>query len=157
MGQLRDNGFDAVIGVGGIGEEARRFDISRKITWVGLNPNRIGSSDLDGHPVLAFEKSRVYEAQGPSFVDAAPKLAKRIYERNIRQTLISEANGREYLEVRNILLDLLDSSPSDLQQRSLVKPASRRSPERSRRRCEASYCRQEPVLGRECPYCKRNW
>jgi len=40
MGRVRDFCFDAVIGVGGIGAEARSWDIAGKLTWIGVGPQR---------------------------------------------------------------------------------------------------------------------
>ena len=40
MGRVRNYGFDAVIGIGGIEREPKSFGIDRKINWVGINPKR---------------------------------------------------------------------------------------------------------------------
>jgi len=40
MGTVRGRYYDAVIGVGGIGDAPRRFNIAGKITWIGIGPHK---------------------------------------------------------------------------------------------------------------------
>ena len=48
MGRVRNYAFDAVIGVGGIGQEPKSFGIDCKINWVGINPKRRPSAGGKG-------------------------------------------------------------------------------------------------------------
>lgn len=78
MGRIRDRDFQAVIGVGGIGQEPVRQGIARKITWIGIGPHQVDIAD-DGYPMLAFEKFYLKNEKGRLLSDYAPKLAKRHY------------------------------------------------------------------------------
>jgi hypothetical protein len=40
MGSVRDFAYDAVVGVGGIGDDARAHGIAGKINWIGVGPGR---------------------------------------------------------------------------------------------------------------------
>ena len=40
LGSIRDRDFDAVIGVGGIGSEARAEGIARQVNWIGIGPHK---------------------------------------------------------------------------------------------------------------------
>lgn len=42
MGSVRSWHFDAVIGVGGIGPEARTNGISGTASWIGIGPHKVG-------------------------------------------------------------------------------------------------------------------
>ena len=77
MGQVRAREFDAVIGVGGIGPEAVRFGIDRKVNWIGIGCHQIGVAS-DGYPMLAVEHYYQKDAEGPLLSDKAPRLAKRL-------------------------------------------------------------------------------
>ncbi len=40
MGQVRAWDFDAVIGVGGVGDEPKRHGIAGRLTWIGIGPQK---------------------------------------------------------------------------------------------------------------------
>ncbi len=83
MGRVRDYAFDAVIGIGGIGQEPKNFGIDRKINWVGINPKRRPSPGGKGVEVT-FEKFLLLEEHGPLLETLAPSLARRMYEGGAR-------------------------------------------------------------------------
>jgi hypothetical protein len=81
MGRVRNYAFDAVIGIGGIGQEPKSFGIDRKINWVGINPKRRPS----GKGVeVTFEKFLRLEEHGPLLETLAPSLARRMYKGGAR-------------------------------------------------------------------------
>src|SRR5438309_4612758 len=83
MGRVRNYGFDAVIGVGGIGKEPKSFGIARKINWVGINPTRKSRPSGSGS-VVTFENFLLLDELGPLLETLAPALAKRMYEEGAR-------------------------------------------------------------------------
>jgi hypothetical protein len=50
MGQVRFWGFEAVIGVGGMGAEAQSWGISGKVTWIGIGPQKHDGPHAAGRP-----------------------------------------------------------------------------------------------------------
>ncbi len=44
MGQVRGYNFDSVIGVGGSSPDPGHEDIAGRVTWIGLNPQIIGTN-----------------------------------------------------------------------------------------------------------------
>ncbi len=83
MGRIRNYTFDAVIGVGGIGQEPKKYGIDRKINWVGINPKkrqRVGGTGA----IVTFKKFILLEEQGPLLRTLAPLLANRMYGRGAR-------------------------------------------------------------------------
>lgn len=101
MGRVRNYVFDAVIGVGGIGQEPKSFGIDRKINWVGINPKRRDSAGGRGVEVT-FEKFLLLEEQGPLLETLAPSLARRMYEGGAR-ILLNNYSDLEHGEATAIL------------------------------------------------------
>lgn len=62
MKTIRGRSFDAVIGVGGIGREARSEGIARKLTWIGIGPRKIGEPS---RPLVTFDHFLYYGEEGP--------------------------------------------------------------------------------------------
>src|SRR5688572_25971831 len=83
MGQVRAWDFEAVIGVGGLGPEARSHGIDGKVNWIGIGPHKTVVAGKRG-PVVTFDQFVFYGADGPDFEKLAPVLAERIYSRNVR-------------------------------------------------------------------------
>ena len=102
MGEIRDYDFDAVIGVGGLGNEPCSYGIDRKINWVGIKPTRMNGSEAHRADILKFEKFVLLESSGPIFEAMAPLLAKRLYQDGARFVFTS-MTGKEREEARNIL------------------------------------------------------
>lgn len=106
MGRVRSYNYDAVIGVGGKGSEARSCQIDRKINWVGVKPVR-NSDDAK----VEFERFLYLEEEGPLLAEFAPMLAKRLYEGGAR-FLISGYSEIELSEAKRILEWSLGESSS---------------------------------------------
>ncbi|MFW0973002.1 hypothetical protein ACEWAL_23350, partial [Vibrio parahaemolyticus] len=102
MGEIRDYDFDAVIGVGGLGNEPCSYGIDRKINWVGIKPTRMNGSEAHRADILKFEKFVLLESSGPIFEPMAPLLAKRLYQDGARFVFTSMTD-KEREEARNIL------------------------------------------------------
>src|SRR5262245_37553308 len=101
MGRVRAWEFDAVIGVGGLGAEPISYAIDGRVTWIGIGPRKAPGLDPRG-PVVTFDHFLLFDTEGPYFATYAPKLAKRIYSRNIRVTM-RLAGAAERAEVARIL------------------------------------------------------
>lgn len=109
MGQVRTWDFEAVIGVGGIGKEPASYGLADKVNWIGIGPHKKGEPGKRG-PIVTFEHFRLFGSGGPSFSKLAPKLAARMYSKNVR-ALMHDLDQGERREVRNILA-LAKSAPS---------------------------------------------
>lgn len=81
MGRVRSWAFDAVIGVGGIGQEVVRNKIASKVNWVGIGPTSVGIAS-DGYPVIKFERFCLLDENGPLLKELAPKLARRMFAKH---------------------------------------------------------------------------
>jgi hypothetical protein len=107
MKTVRAWGYEAVIGVGGIGPEPRQKGIAEKLTWVGIGPHRAGRPD---RPLVTFDHFLYFGEDGPRVDKYAPSLASHIYGRNVR-TLMSFTGG-EQAEVNSILALAKNAPPS---------------------------------------------
>jgi hypothetical protein len=103
MQKLRNIDFDAVIGIGGIGEEAKANKIAGKINWIGIGPHRWKEPGKNGD-VIKFDTFLDYGTNGPDFRQLAPKLAHDSYTRNVRQMKVAPNDGSKYEEACEILL-----------------------------------------------------
>ena len=120
MATVRGRSFDAVIGIGGIGQEPHRCGIARKLTWVGVGPHRTGDSH---RPLVAFDHFLYYGEDGPLFEALAPALAGHIYGRGVR-TIMDKLSDQERMEIVGILRTALTApaSPS-LTQHAVDQPS----------------------------------
>jgi hypothetical protein len=109
MGQVRGRDFDGVIGIGGIGQEAKRNRIARKLTWVGIGPHKSG--DSSGLRVT-FDHFRYYGEEGPFLETVAPALARRMYGGNVRLILDASLSAKGRLEVEKIIATAGTAPPS---------------------------------------------
>jgi hypothetical protein len=100
MGQIRGWKYDAVIGVGGIGKEAKRTSLKGKLTWIGIGAQKSGDAK---RPRVTFDRFLYYGETGPNLRSLAPALARRMYDRNVRATTDRRFSAKERLEVQNIL------------------------------------------------------
>jgi hypothetical protein len=98
MGQVRSWTFGAVIGVGGVSRAPVRQGIARKVTWVGIGPTPTGVAG-DGFPILAFQRFRLMETNGPWLKDLATELAQRMFAKAGPRFLKMEADD----EIKAIL------------------------------------------------------
>lgn len=108
MGIVRGWSFDAVIGIGGIGQEPERNGIARKLTWVGIGPHKTGDPR---RPLVTFEHFLYDGEQGPLLKEIAPALARRMYCKNVR-VLIHSLSSEERWEVEKLLDLARDAPPS---------------------------------------------
>ncbi|MEZ5940633.1 MAG: hypothetical protein R3C18_04525 [Planctomycetaceae bacterium] len=86
MGAIRDRGFDAVIGVGGMGLEAMANGIAGQVNWIGIGPHKTHAHGKRG-PEVTFDHFLDFGDGGPSFEQMAPALAKRMYGHNVRSVM----------------------------------------------------------------------
>jgi hypothetical protein len=106
MGSVKDWNFDAVIGIGGIGDEPTSHEIDGKVTWIGVGARKV---PVPGRgPLVGFEHFVLFDEKGTDFRTVAPTLAHHIYSKNVR-TLLS-FNDQEQAEV-NRILELARSAP----------------------------------------------
>lgn len=81
MGQVRGWSYNAVIGVGGIGQEPIGEGIAGRLTWIGIGPHRTG--DLR-KPTVTFDHFWYKGPHGPLLESIAPTLARRMYAGKVR-------------------------------------------------------------------------
>lgn len=101
MGRVRNLGFDAVIGIGGIGREPKSFGIDGKINWIGFKPFRQNNSNGNG-VLINFERFALFEHLGPTLHLMAPQLAHRMYHGRVRY-ILTGYNHKEQIEAEGII------------------------------------------------------
>lgn len=109
MGQVRGWIYDAVIGVGGTGQEPIDHGIARRLTWIGIGPHRTGDWR---RPVVTFDHFWYRGPKGPMLETVAPALAKRIYAGKVRIIKDSALAAVELADVEAILRLARRSPPS---------------------------------------------
>lgn len=107
MGRVRARMFGAVIGVGGIGAEPQRAGIAGKVNWIGIGPHK--RPGLRG-PIVTFDHFIDFGIKGPELASIAPRLAARIYGRNVRSLNYVVENRKD--EVARILRLAEEAPPS---------------------------------------------
>lgn len=102
MGRVRAMKFDAVIGIGGIGRDARAAGIAGKITWIGIGAHR---TICDGRgPQITFDHFLLFDVRGERLSDIAPTLAERFYLDNGPRYVFDEnLSDAEKSETKRIL------------------------------------------------------
>ncbi len=135
MGQVRTWDFDAVIGVGGIGAEPRSHGLNGKVNWIGIGPHRIGTARRG--PVLTFDRFCLFESKGPSFAGLAPRLAARLYARNVR-VVRDRLDDEERREVERILALAGDAGPSAIDGLHEASPAEGCLPKKREKSCKST-------------------
>jgi hypothetical protein len=120
MGQVRSWGFEAVIGIGGIGPEPTSHGLAGKVNWIGIGPRKRAGADHRG-PVVTFDHFLLWESDGPSFLECAPQLAGRMYANNVR-VLMDDLDEQERAEVAQILALAEGAAPSSADD---AEPASK--------------------------------
>ena len=106
MGAIRNWHYDAVIGIGSIHPWEGDKGISGKVTWIGINPIRIGKNGRGD--TLKFKQFVLLDEDGPDFKELAPNLANRFYIRNARFTLKSYSDV-EKKEVERVIKNIIDT------------------------------------------------
>jgi hypothetical protein len=102
MGEVRDWPFDAVIGIGGVGQEPQSHRIAGKLTWIGIGPQAI---DRTGRgPQLIFHHFWYRGDKGPLLQTKYPALASRMYDKNVR-VLMHSPSSSEHQHSKTAALD----------------------------------------------------
>ncbi len=102
MGIVRDRTYRAVIGIGGIGGEAKSHNIDRKITWIGISPTQ-HKTNKPREPLVTFEKFCLYDANGPLVEDIAPNLHDHMLGKTHRRVVMGSLPANCQKEVDAIL------------------------------------------------------
>lgn len=110
MGKVRDRDYDAVIGVGGIGGEAKAHGIAGTVNWIGIGPHKRQVDGKRGSEVT-FDRFVYLGGDGPDLKSIAPTLAQRMYDRNVR-SILDGLTARERTEALKILALADDAPPS---------------------------------------------
>jgi hypothetical protein len=116
MGQVRTWGFEAVIGIGGIGAEPKKHGLAGKVNWIGIGPHTRAGDDPRA-PVVTFDHFLLFgpddpgRSDGPSFSQLAPRLANRMYSTNVR-VIMDDLDERERAEIQRVLEMAEDAPPS---------------------------------------------
>lgn len=108
MGNVRSWEFDAVIGIGGIGNEPQSHGIAGRVTWVGRRPKKQVNASGSGQ-LVTFESFILLDTKGPLLSDIAPYLARRMYEGRVR-TLIDGYTSDEQADAEHVVQTLLRST-----------------------------------------------
>jgi hypothetical protein len=117
MKTVRGWGFDAVIGVGGIGREPAGEGIAEKVTWIGIGKHEISRDPCrlfvtPSCPLVTFDHFKYYGEKGPLLKYYAPTLASRmLYDNNVRK-LMDSLSSEEQREVEKLLGLAKDAPPS---------------------------------------------
>jgi hypothetical protein len=102
MGEVREWQFDAVIGIGGVGEEPQSHRIAGKLTWIGIGPQAIDHAGRG--PQLIFHHFWYRGEEGPLLKANYPALASHMYSKNVRVRMHSPSSV-EHQENENAALD----------------------------------------------------
>jgi hypothetical protein len=112
MGRVRDCTFDAVIGIGGIGHEARANGIHGKINWAGTGAQKHSLGNARG-PLVTFDHFILFEGTGLDLWAVAPTLAQRMYARRAPRYVVYDDSSKDgQAEIRRILALAKNAPPS---------------------------------------------
>ena len=133
-GGVRGRGFDAVIGIGGVGRDAELNGIARKLTWIGIGKHEtIDDSSrrfvTRSNPLVTFDHFLYFE-RGQLLEDIAPYLAKRMYRRFGPRTLTDSLSSEERKDVETILRLAQNAPPpaNGLNRTSTIPPGRNAPP-----------------------------
>lgn len=117
MKTVRAWGFDAVIGIGGVGKEPVSKGIAGKLTWIGIGKHETHTDRRRPFvspetPLVTFDHFLYYGEEGPSLDEIAPALARRMFDRNVR-ILMDSLTPQQEKEVEKILALARRAPPSD--------------------------------------------
>jgi hypothetical protein len=103
MGRFRSFAFDAVIGVGGIGSQAKAAGIDGRLNWIGVGPRKEPSRGMSG-PLVTFDHFVLFEEKGKKLHAKAPNLARRMYSTHGPRFLFNDKfNEAEQREIDRLL------------------------------------------------------
>jgi hypothetical protein len=111
MGSVRGWPFDAVIGIGGVGREPKGHRIAGKLTWIGIDPERIFCEPPDHPnsrgPRVRFRHFLYLGEDGPLLEEKYPALASRMYDKNVRVLIHSPSPaGRRQNKIADLDRDV---------------------------------------------------
>jgi hypothetical protein len=93
MGSVRERQFDAVIGIGGIGQEPRSYGIDGKLNWIGIGPIYDGRARRG--PRLRFRHFKDFKQGGPPIREKFPALAARMYDNKYVRSIMHSPSPAE--------------------------------------------------------------
>jgi hypothetical protein len=116
MGRVRSWDFDAVIGIGGIGQQAKRNSIAGKLTWIGVGRCNLPDAAPPEYrgPQLIFQHFWYRGEEGPS-LENYPTLASYMYDGERRLFVHPTDYTRPDLdrEIEEILRLAVTAAPSN--------------------------------------------
>jgi hypothetical protein len=116
MGRVRQQEFEAVIGLGGKHPWLGHRDIAFKVTWVGIHPKK---SEVRGRrgPLVRFEKFELWNEDGKDVRDVAPKLYRYMFvDQHVRHVMSASLPKAIQGEVA-ALLELVENAPASRRRR----------------------------------------
>ena len=137
MGRVREWDFQAVVGVGGRGREAKACGIAYKVNWVGIGALKTPSPD-DRGLLVTFDHFLLFDATGEELRTRAPKLAGRFYDSpHPPRIVLDDLSHDERLEVDRLLALARTAPPSGGLTRLLTprRPPRDRTTRCGRKRC----------------------
>lgn len=104
MGEIRNLKFDAVIGIGGIGSDAKRSGIASRVVWIGMSLHRQSDMPNGWRGDLVISHEFLYLGnRGPKLCEVAPHLAKLMYANKSRKYLSSGFDQKVMGEIQKLL------------------------------------------------------
>jgi hypothetical protein len=113
MGSIRKWEFGAVIGVGGIGAQARTEGIAGRVNWIGVGSLKRPSIEGRG-PLITFDHFVLFEQKGRTFRDIAPTLARRMYSTNAPRFLFNDRFNKVEQAEMDRILKMAKTAPASL-------------------------------------------
>ena len=97
MKSVRDWPFDSVIGIGGTKPWRGYENISKKVTWVGVDAHKrsreISNNDYSGSSIVTFERIKILDENGPLLEDVSLTLYRYMFiENRIPRTAMNFSN-----------------------------------------------------------------
>jgi hypothetical protein len=112
MRGVRNYEYGAVVGIGGVGSEAKSYNIDERINWIGIGPHRKAVTGYKGE-WITFDQFLYLEGQDKFLTNVAPVLAERMYTYPAPRFLFDDNfNAKEQAEVSKILRLAADAPPS---------------------------------------------
>jgi hypothetical protein len=135
MGSVRCWDFDAVIGIGGVGQEPKNNHIAGKLTWIGIGPQKLFDNPDSRGPRVTFRHFWYLGENGPLLEKKYQALAIHMYETHRRQIIHapSSAGGPDLDRDVEAILRIARASPPS------SGPADREF------RASSDKCRARPV------------
>jgi hypothetical protein len=129
MGSVREYRFNAVIGIGGIGQEPRKHGIAGKLTWIGIGSQKFDPDRPNSRgPQVRFRHFLNLGEDGPLLEQEYPALARRMYDTNVRLLIHSPTCARGHAVDK---ISALDDDIRKILRLGMVAPPSHRLAERN--------------------------